>query len=328
MNQLWKAAGAAAWGAAALGGLQPFLGPEAAEQLHTLCPGAQTVLVGAFPYYAGQAPGNLSLYCRGEDYHLVLGRRLEQVCAGLRAPPSQPYLCGRGGQLPRAGTGRGGAGRRGLPGPPRAADRPPLRLLCLLRHHSHRPGSSPPPGPSAETLCPPHCRACQAACPTGALTEQGCEVTRCLSDLTQRKGPLPPEAAEQVRRSPTVWGCDLCQKACPHNQAAALTPLPEFREDLLCSLTLAELEPLSNKAFRRQYARRAFSWAGDWAIAPEPGPQGGDSASRRGGPPLLLRPPLSRSASPRTSFPCISAWDSAQTMGNGNEVVFCKCVTL
>ena len=83
MNQLWKAAGAAAWGAAALGGLQPFLGPEAAEQLHTLCPGAQTVLVGAFPYYAGQAPGNLSLYCRGEDYHLVLGRRLEQVCAGL-----------------------------------------------------------------------------------------------------------------------------------------------------------------------------------------------------------------------------------------------------
>ena len=70
------------------------------------------------------------------------------------------------------------------------------------------------------------------------------------------------EAVAQVRRSPTVWGCDLCQKACPHNQAAALTPLPEFREDLLCSLTLAELEPLSNKAFRRQYARRAFSWRG------------------------------------------------------------------
>ena len=106
------------------------------------------------------------------------------------------------------------------------------------------------------------CGQCIVACPTGALTEQGCEVTRCLSDLTQRKGPLPPEAAEQVRRSPTVWGCDLCQKACPHNQAAALTPLPEFREDLLCSLTLAELEPLSNKAFRRQYARRAFSWRG------------------------------------------------------------------
>ena len=106
------------------------------------------------------------------------------------------------------------------------------------------------------------CGQCIVACPTGALTEQGCEVTHCLSDLTQRKGPLPPEAAEQVRRSPTVWGCDLCQKACPHNQAAALTPLPEFRENLLCSLTLAELEPLSNKAFRRQYARRAFSWRG------------------------------------------------------------------
>lgn len=140
MNQLWKAAGAAAWGAAALGGLQPFLGPEAAEQLHTLCPGAQTVLVGAFPYYAGQAPGNLSLYCRGEDYHLVLGRRLEQVCAGLRARhPSHTFVAGADNSpVPELAAaelaGVGCRGRHGL----RIV--PPLRLLCLLRHHSHRPG--------------------------------------------------------------------------------------------------------------------------------------------------------------------------------------------
>ena len=232
-----------------------------AEQLHTLCPGAQTVLVGAFPYYAGQAPGNLSLYCRGEDYHLVLGRRLEQVCAGLRARhPSHTFVAGADNSpVPElAAAELAGVGCRGRHGlrivPPYGS----YVFLGTILTDLVLPST----GPSAETLCPPHCRACQAACPTGALTEQGCEVTRCLSDLTQRKGPLPPEAAEQVRRSPTVWGCDLCQKACPHNQAAALTPLPEFREDLLCSLTLAELEPLSNKAFRRQYARRAFSWRG------------------------------------------------------------------
>ena len=76
---------------------------------------------------------------------------------------------------------------------------------------------------------------------------------------------MPPEVAAQITHSPTVWGCDLCQRACPHNQNAALTPLPEFREDLLPSLTLEDLEGLSNKAFRRQYAARAFSWRG---IAP------------------------------------------------------------
>lgn len=65
MNQLWKAAGCGGMGCRRAGRPPAVSGPEAAEQLHTLCPGAQTVLVGAFPYYAGQAPGNLSLYCRG-----------------------------------------------------------------------------------------------------------------------------------------------------------------------------------------------------------------------------------------------------------------------
>ena len=83
MERLWKAAGAAAWGAAALGGLQPFLSPQGAAAIQALCPGARTVLVAAFPYYAGAAPGNLSLYCRGEDYHRVILRRLEPVCRAL-----------------------------------------------------------------------------------------------------------------------------------------------------------------------------------------------------------------------------------------------------
>lgn len=120
-------------------------------------------------------------------------------------------------------------------------------------------------GPSPGTLCGAHCRACQKACPTGALTDTGCDLSKCLSELTQKKGDLPPEVAAQITHSPTVWGCDLCQRACPHNQNAVLTPLPEFREDLLPSLTLEDLEGLSNKAFRRQYAARAFSWRG---IAP------------------------------------------------------------
>lgn len=191
-------------GAAALGGLQPFLGPEAAEQLHTLCPGAQTVLVGAFPYYAGQAPGNLSLYCRGRTTTWSWPGGWSRS-APAPGPPSSHYLCGRGGQLPVPELAAAELARRGLPGPPRAADRPPLRLLCLLRHHSHRPGPPLHRSVRGDPL-PAPLRACQAALPTGALTEQGCEVTRCLSDLTQRKGPLPPEAARTGTPQPHGLG--------------------------------------------------------------------------------------------------------------------------
>ena len=268
MNELWKAAGAAAWGAAACSGLPPFLGEavwaELAPKLEALCPGAKTILVGAFPYYAGDTPGNLSLYCRGEDYHLVLGRRLQTVVDTLvQQHPDHHFIPGADNNpVPELAAaelaGVGWRGRHGLRIVPPYGSYVFLGTILTDLDLSQT-------GPSPGTLCGAHCRACQKACPTGALTDTGCDLSKCLSELTQKKGDLPPEAAAQITHSPTVWGCDLCQRACPHNKQAALTPLPEFREDLLPSLTLADLDGLSNKAFRRQYAARAFSWRG---IAP------------------------------------------------------------
>lgn len=268
MNELWKAAGAAAWGAAACSGLPLFLGEavwaELAPKLEALCPGAKTILVGAFPYYAGDTPGNLSLYCRGEDYHLVLGRRLQAVVDTLvQQHPDHHFIPGADNNpVPELAAaelaGVGWRGRHGLRIVPPYGSYVFLGTILTDLDLSQT-------GPSPGTLCGAHCRACQKTCPTGALTDTGCDLSKCLSELTQKKGDLPPEVAAQITHSPTVWGCDLCQRACPHNQNAVLTPLPEFREDLLPSLTLEDLEGLSNKAFRRQYAARAFSWRG---IAP------------------------------------------------------------
>ena len=268
MNELWTAAGAAEWGAAACSGLPPFLGEavwaKLAPKLEALCPGAKTILVGAFPYYAGDTPGNLSLYCRGEDYHLVLGRRLQTVVDGLaQQHPDHHFIPGADNNpVPELAAaelaGVGWRGRHGLRIVPPYGSYVFLGTILTDLDLSQT-------GPSPGTLCGTHCRACQKACPTGALTDTGCDLSKCLSELTQKKGDLSPEAAAQITHSPTVWGCDLCQRACPHNQNAVLTPLSEFREDLLPSLTLEDLEGLSNKAFRRQYAARAFSWRG---IAP------------------------------------------------------------
>ena len=47
------------------------------------------VIVALCPYYAGSAPGNLSLYARGQDYHGVLRRRQERA-AQLRGREAQP----------------------------------------------------------------------------------------------------------------------------------------------------------------------------------------------------------------------------------------------
>lgn len=263
-NECWKTAGAAAWGVAALSDLKPHLTKETGAKLQALCPGAATVLVAAFPYYAGEAPGNLSLYCRGEDYHQVVTRRLALVCDALREEyPGHCFVAGADNSpVPElAAAELAGVGFRGRHG------------LCIVPPYGSyvflgtilTDVPLPSTGTSAERRCPAVCRACQRACPTGALTDRGCDVTRCLSELTQQKGALSPEAAAQVQGSPVIWGCDLCQRACPWNQSPALSPLPEFRTDLTASLTLADLEGLSNKAFRKKFAHKAFSWRG---IAP------------------------------------------------------------
>ena len=78
--------------------------------------------------------------------------------------------------------------------------------------------------PLLENLDPPSdiytacgaCRACAAACPTGAiLPAGGIDSRRCLQYLSTFEGDLPPEA-EAVWGS-RIYGCQICQNVCPVN---------------------------------------------------------------------------------------------------------------
>ena len=80
LSAAFAAAGAAGWGHVAYERLLPAMSREARNRAENLCPGAQSVLVAAFPYYAGRTPGNLSLYARGRDYHLVITEALTTIC--------------------------------------------------------------------------------------------------------------------------------------------------------------------------------------------------------------------------------------------------------
>ena len=49
---------------------------------------------------------------------------------------------------------------------------------------------------------------------------------------------------------------------CPYNAHPAITPISDFREDLIPSLAPADLEGLTNRTFREKYGDRAFAWRG------------------------------------------------------------------
>lgn len=257
---VWKAVGAAAWGAVAFGGLLPFLEESRRDAIAALCPKPGGVYVAAFPYFAGRSPGNLALYCRGEDYHRVLLRRLTHVCEALqREHPAHQFLPGTDSsplpeRLLARLAGLGEVGEHGL------LILPPYgSYLFLGTILTDLPLESTLP--SAAGACT-HCGACRRACPTQALTAKGFDHTRCLSHLSQKKGDLSPWEADALRNSPLIWGCERCQAACPHNHKPQETEIAEFREPLLSCLHAEDLADLTNRGFRERYGDRAFAWRG------------------------------------------------------------------
>lgn len=110
-----------------------------------------------------------------------------------------------------------------------------------------------------------HCRRCQNSCPSGALTgESDFDGTRCISALTQKKGPLNDWEKKSIGCQ--LYGCDICQIACPANQAQnrlELTHLkfPVYRQTIN-QIDPRELLTLSQKAFLRTYGHMGFAWRG------------------------------------------------------------------
>ncbi len=97
------------------------------------------------------------------------------------------------------------------------------------------------------------CGLCRAACPTGILRGEGDD---CLSAITQRKGELSESEKALMRECNTLWGCDLCQTACPHNADPILTPIEFFYRDRIPLLSYELLDNMSDEEFRS----RAFAW--------------------------------------------------------------------
>ena len=223
------------------------------EKARSEMPGLKGLFCYVFPYFSGFAPGNISLYARGRDYHLVLRKLLQEKIEELKKAFPEGHFRAYADVSPfpevyaAAASGLGVIGKNGLL---ITGEYGSFVFIGTVATDVEAPAK-------IEVKSCILCGKCQSVCT--ALSDKGVCLSKCVSELTQRKGELTREQSELVAKSQTAWGCDLCQLCCPMNEGIKHTEIRDFCEDLLCSFP--EL-PESNREFQKIYSDRAFIWRG------------------------------------------------------------------
>jgi epoxyqueuosine reductase len=240
--------------------------------VRNVLPSAQSVIVTATNYNtdrpystecADRSRAHIARYAWGDDYHDVIGARMEALAEWMRAQSPEPFdarvYVDTGPVQERVYAQHAGIGWIGKN---TCVIHPEIgswiflaELICSLPLDVDAPSLD---------RCGT-CTLCLEACPTEALVAPGVlDSTRCISYLTIEKRGDIPEALHAGMGS-HVYGCDICQEVCPWNAVAPRSDddawQPRRAWDRVDLLTLAgrsddELaEALRGSAMRRTKAQ-------------------------------------------------------------------------
>ena len=207
--------------------------PSAAPTCGTSLPSARTVIVTATVYntrrpYSTETTdpsrAQIARYAWGDDYHDVIGARLDALLAWMRetspsrsrrAPTWTPGRC-RSASTPSTPASAGLARTPASSTPSSARGSFSARSSAACRSSPMRRRSI-----SAAT-----CTLCLEACPTaGASWRPACSTaTRCISYLTIEHRGDDAGGRWRAGIGSHVYGCDICQEVCPWNAVAPCPP--------------------------------------------------------------------------------------------------------
>jgi epoxyqueuosine reductase len=206
-----------------------------ADARHVI-PSARTVIVTGTIYNTNRPysieckePGraHIARYAWGDDYHDVVGGRMERLLDWMKARSPQPFdaraYVDTGPVQERVYAKYAGIGWIGkntcVINPGKGSWLFLAEIICSLDLECDRP---------ALDQCGA-CTLCIEACPTTAIVAPGVlDSNRCISYLTiEHRGDIPAEFRDAVGSH--VYGCDICQEVCPWNQMPPVSADPAWQ---------------------------------------------------------------------------------------------------
>lgn len=226
--------------------------------VRNVMPSAQTVIVTATVYNADQpystecadpSRAQIARYAWGDDYHDIVGERLEALLSWMREQSLEPFdahvYVDTGPVQERVYAQHAGIGWIGKN---TCVINPELgswvflgEIICSLPLDTDAPSLD---------QCGT-CTLCLEACPTQALVAPGIlDSNRCISYLTiEHRGEIPDDLRPGL--GSRVYGCDVCQEVCPWNGAAPSSSDPAWQPRPAWNLpALADLARLPDEDLR------------------------------------------------------------------------------
>ena len=223
---------------------------------------SQNAVVVLLPYFVENEDGNVSMYARGVDYHKVAEEKLGRLGEFLKTLGAKEIFIhvDKGGLDDRRAAYDAGLGFLGKNGMLICGEFGSYFFIGQVVHDLEIQSDVPQKKGCVS------CGECIRNCPGGALSEGGFDIEKCLSHITQKRGDLTEREKLLIKENGLCWGCDVCQRVCPHNKGLKTTALSEFMTDRIAFLEPDAVENLSNREFKEKFDKYAFSWRGKGVV--------------------------------------------------------------
>ncbi len=241
--------------------------PEARYDARSLLPDCRSVIVTALSYNQpsqrtrAETSPRIARYAQGDDYHDIVLEKLLQLAAELAAgiAPGLNWKAtiDTSPLAEKAFAAAAGIGWRGKHSLILNRTLGSWFVIGMLLTSLELEADAPLDSSCGE------CTHCIDACPTGALAAPAMlDVRACISyRTTAHKAAPAPDLLEGW-----LYGCDICQQACPFNRHAKASREPRFAaRPAVAKLTWQQLSAATAESWRQAHAgtelgRRNLDW--------------------------------------------------------------------